>query len=421
MKHYAITFYATPGCTVLSCNGQTACTLSLQEQMTITLPYSTHEQPLTLHATPQDGEAVQLIVRPYRLELWVNGALVDEEWPWGENMLSTACTAEGDFPVSLEEISAQTQTEQMPAVLGSFTGAEGWYPGNGVFVGDCMPYTHDGRCHVLYLKDRHHHSSKWGLGAHQWAHISSSDLIHWDIHPLAVEIDDPAEGSICTGSWILSGDIHHLYYTIRTVDGSPASICRSISRDGWHFHKDRAFRFTLSDVYRGGSARDPKVIRGEDGLLHMLITTTHIASGKGCLAHLTSPDGEQWSECAPIYFSPDANEPECPDYFYLNGWYYLVFSHYGQGKYLLSDRPFDGWRTPVNPDIPCHSVPKACIWNGRILFVGFAGRGDYGGSMTFLEAFPEKNGELHYEPVQEMFITDKLKKCNCSAPLMMGF
>ena len=40
------------------------------------------------------------------------------------------------------------------------------------------------------------------------------------------------------------------------------------------------------------SARDPKIIQGEDGLYHMIITTGLAESGKGCLAHLVICDGE---------------------------------------------------------------------------------------------------------------------------------
>ena len=76
---------------------------------------------------------------------------------------------------------------------------------------------------------------------------------------MAVEIDDPKEGSICTGSWMFDGDKHYLFYTVRMCDGSPARICRSESED------------------------------------------------------LT-----EWRELdEPLYIAPEGmGEPECPDYFY---------------------------------------------------------------------------------------------------------
>jgi len=200
--------------------------------------YTANEAPLVLSGRAEAGDAMMLVVRPYRLELYGNGALLDEEWPYGEPLFAGMVPEED--AVLLCDAPAEEET---PSFAGSFTGAEGWYPGGGVFVGDCMPYADGERYHVLYLKDRHRHRSKWQKGAHQWAHISTTDLIHWDIHPMAVEIDDPMEGSICTGSWIRNGGLHRLYYTVRMSDGSSAPIRRSLSEDGWHYRKDRSFGF----------------------------------------------------------------------------------------------------------------------------------------------------------------------------------
>ncbi|MBO4885233.1 MAG: hypothetical protein J5602_07965 [Clostridia bacterium] len=358
--------------------------------------YDFRGEPLRLRGAAADGEALCVRVLPQRVELWLGGRLQDEEWPCGRHFLEGARQA---GPVRCAVTPYTAEEAPQPAVLGEFEGAEGWQPEENVFVGDCMPYADGGRYHVLYLKDRHHHHSKWGLGAHQWAHISTEDFRRWQIHPMAVTIDAPEEGSICTGSWIRRGDKQFLFFTIRSCDGSPARIGRSLSEDGWHFRRDEAFAMYLSERYNGASARDPKVIRDARGTYHMFLTTSLLAEGRGCLAHLTSPDADVWrEEDEPIYIAPGRNEPECCDYFELNGWYYLVFSLRGQGRYLYSREPFAGWREPAEPVIPCKSVPKAAVWNGRIIFAGFDGRGQYAGTMTFLETFQGANGELIYGP-----------------------
>lgn len=214
-----------------------------------------------------------------------------------------------------------------------------------------------------------------------------------------MEIDDPTEGSICTGSWIYDSDTHYLFYTVRMCDGSPAKICRSVSQDGYHFEKDRAFSFTLSDKYTAPSARDPKIIKDEDGKFHMFLTTSLSDNGRGCLAHLMSEDLKEWRELDdPIYISEDgAGEPECSDYFYKDGFYYLIYSLHLKGYYQYSKKPFTDWQYPKNPIIPCKSVPKAAVWNDRLIFAGFDGNGVYGGTLTFLEAVVEGNGELAYK------------------------
>ncbi len=357
--------------------------------------YDFCSEPLVLSCAAKPGDSIRIRLFPWRIELYCNGKLKDEEWPCGKCLLDRAVFLPGGIQPIFSKPEEPKKKE--PVVLGSFTGAEGWKPEENVFVGDCMPYCWNGRYHVLYLKDRHHHQSKWGRGAHQWAHISTADFIHWEIHPMAVEIDDPAEGSICTGSWILAGERQYLYYTVRMCDGSSAPICRSVSTDGYHFEKDRAFSFHLSGRYTGASARDPKVVRDEEGLFHMFVTTSLEEEEKGCLAHLVSKDMEKWQELEPIYIAPGRDEPECSDYLEKDGWHYLIFSLCGKGQYRYSREPFSGWQMPENPEIPCKTVPKQAVWNGRILFAGFDGDGRYGGTMTFAEAFIQTDGQLSFQ------------------------
>lgn len=355
------------------------------------------EEPLHLTSAVKNGDEVTINILPYRIELYIGDFLADEEWPCGNHYISDTTEIQRNCNLSICALEKIKVYE--PDVLGTFQNAEGWKPGDNIYVGDCMPYVHDERYHVLYLKDRHHHKSKWEKGAHQWCHISTGDFVKWDIHPMAVEIDNPLEGSICTGSWIYDGAKHYLFYTVRTCDNSPAKICRSVSNDGFHFEKDRNFAFTLSDRYISSSARDPKIIKADDGLYHMILTTSLKEEKRGCLAHLVSKDMNEWTEQeSPIYIAPEGyGEPECPDYFYKDGFYYLVYSLGGKGYYQYSKKPFSDWQMPENPIIPCKSVPKAAIWNNRLIFTGFERDGGYGGTMTFLEAVVQKNGEFTYK------------------------
>ena len=101
-----------------------------------------------------------------------------------------------------------------------------------------MPFYHDGTFPHLfsYLLDRRQHHSKWGLGAHQWAHVSSADLVHWTEYPIALPIDHEWEGSICTGSIDYHDGIYHAYYATRMPDRSE-HLATAVSRDGIHFQK----------------------------------------------------------------------------------------------------------------------------------------------------------------------------------------
>ena len=367
-------------------------------EISVDVQYDYHRRPLRLSTKVKEGDDVAVVMMPHRIELYVDGVLIDEEWPAGNRLFALGDEITSTVSINTEEYSEAFSKE--PSVVSTFENADGWYPGNGVFVGDCMPYRRDDEYHVLYLKDRHHHKSKWGLGAHQWEHISTKDFKTWSIHPMAIPITDADEGSICTGSWIKNKDKEYLYYTVRMGRGIPAPIRRSVSSDGYHFVKDEEFGFTISDKYYMSITRDPKVIKGEDGMFHMFLTTGLVKEEKGCLAHYVSKDMENWEDFGePIYIAPNTDKPECPDYFKYNGKYYLIFSLKGKAHYMISDKPFEDFIMPSDPIIPCSSVPKGAEWNGRLIFTGFNRIDGYGGSMTFKAATSKENGELVFEDI----------------------
>ncbi len=368
--------------------------------LSVRVYYDFKETPLSLTAQVKAGDRITLLLLSYWIRLSVNGKTQDEEWPCGNCLYRLGDPILANLPFQVEQ--TEYQAPELPSVIGTFENAQGWKPEENVFVGDCMPYTDQNTYHVLYLKDRHHHGSKWGYGAHQWEHISTKDFVHWQIHPMAVKITDPMEGSICTGSWIAKEATQYLFYTVRTPN-QPAPIRRSVSKDGYHYEKDPNFSCTVSEKYERTSLRDPKVVKGEDGLYHMFLTTSLVTENRGCLAHLTSSDLDHWKEEAePIYLSPDESQPECPDYIQYNGYYYLIFSHHGVGQYLYAKHPFSDWQAPADPTIPCKTVPKGAVWEGKIVFTGFDPTGNgYAGTLTFRTATAKENGELVFDPKEE--------------------
>ncbi len=366
------------------------------EALSFAVWYDFHPEPLVLKAFVRVGDSIDVVLMKHRIELYVNEILVDEEWPNGNRLFAFGDNFKSDSQIKIEPYFPSKQ--EQPSVSSVFFNAEGWKPEENVFVGDCMPYVKDNEYHVLYLKDRHHHYSKWGMGAHQWSHISTKDFVEWKVHPMAVEITDPSEGSICTGSWIRYNEIEYLFYTVRRGGALAAPIRRSISYDGYHFEKDADFGFVLPERYDRACARDPKIIKSADGVFHMILTTSLVNENKGCLAHFVSNDLENWQEQEkPIYISEDSTQPECPDYIVYKGRYYLIFSINGKARYMFSDNEFSDWRIPKNPEIPCASVPKGAVWKDKLVFAGFKGINGYAGTMTFKTATVGQNGELVFD------------------------
>lgn len=380
------------------------------------------DRPLQL-ALPGEalrGEPEHVMVLRYtgpKLELFADGVLVDEEWPLGSLL-----QAEGPLHIgpAVDHVALWPRAltdDEVAALSGGRDGlaererrllgpqrpvGQYWRPrGFNAHAGDCMPFFHHGRFHLFYLFDRRNHQSKWRLGAHQWAHVSTTDLVHWEHHPMAVAITQETEGSICTGSTFFHAGTYHAFYAVRMADGSPAQLCAATSKDGLHFVKNPPLA-TLKPPYQPGPGRDPVVFQeAATGLFHMLVTTEladpPLAGRGGCLAHLVSRDLKHWDQREPFLVPGYPGQPECPDYFEWGGWYYLVFSNHGVARYRMSRGPRGPWLRPKLDvfDGPQARVMKTAAFTGdRRLGAAFLPAGGYGGDVVFREVLRHPDGTL---------------------------
>ena len=345
------------------------------------------ERPLTLTASARAGDEIRVSCTGARVSLCVNGALEDEEWPCG------VCA----FP---EHLSGAFRVREDPGAfaeipLRTVRTAQGFRPAPGVNVGDCMPMADGDTLRIYYLYDRRHHGAKWGLGAHQWAQLTTRDLRTWTMQPMAVGIRDASEGSICTGSVLRSGETYHAYFAVRSCDGSPARLTSAVSADGVHFTR-RDCAFTLPEPYDGPSARDPNEGEG----FAMLVTTS--LGRQGCLARLTSRDLEHWTLAEPELLTPDI-QPECPDRFRFAGRDYLVYGQSGTTHYRIRNARTGAWEEPEGGDVIVDRslrVPKAAVWQGRLIVAGFVldpADAEWGGVMRLYEGFADERGTLRFE------------------------
>lgn len=300
-------------------------------------------------------------------------------------------------------------------------------PEGSFFVGDCMPFYHEDVFHLYYLLDENHHQGKGGLGGHQWAHVSSRDLVEWQHHPLALPISEDWEASICTGSVFWYAGVFHAFYATRKPDWTQ-HLSHATSTDGITFTKISPNPF-LSPPKGFGifDFRDPFVFCDESGLFQMLVTAKldpyPLFDRGGCLLRLSSSDLYNWNVEDP-FFVPGGmpgyrSVPECSDYFYWNGWYYLLFSLGLRTYYRMAKAPFGPWQKPVIDllDSPLSSVMKTCpIWNKRRIGASFLGtrEGDlddgsllWAGNVVFRELIQHEDGTLSTGFVPEMQINSR--------------
>lgn len=159
-----------------------------------------------------------------------------------------------------------------------------------------------------------------------WAHVRSTDLIHWETLPIALAPDMPYDSHGCySGSAVDLGDAMALMYTgnVRDAQGGRSSYqCLALSSDGIHFEKlgpvmDKVPGYT-------GHFRDPKVWR-QGERWYVVIGAQRAVDAAGTVVLATSPDLRRWRIVGEL-LEPVAScyMVECPDLFGLDGQTVLI-------------------------------------------------------------------------------------------------
>jgi len=282
--------------------------------------------------------------------------------------------------------------------------------GPSTFAGDAMPFTHNGVFHLIYLLDHGHHHDLGGLGGHQWAHATTTDLVHWEHHPLAIAITEPWEGSICTGSVFVYDSTYYAFYATRMRDWTQ-HVALATSTDGIHFEKQAPNPLASpSGRYDPEHFRDPFVFQDPaTGTFHMLVTSIlaepELAGHDGCLAHLTSTGLRTWEEAEPFLITGYRGAPECADLFIWNDWTYLIFSHDLVAHYRMARTSLGPWLRPSMDtfDGPLAAVMKTAPFGDRRIGVAWIGtrEGDtdigtrqWGGNLILRELIQHPDGTL---------------------------
>jgi hypothetical protein len=291
-----------------------------------------------------------------------------------------------------------------------------------LFSGDCMPYYHKGTFYLYWLLDEGHHAGLGGLGGHQWALSTTTDLINWKHHPVALGIDNEEwEKSICTGSVIAEKDTFYAFYATRVKEDGEVheQLSYAISTDGGLIYKKQKpnpFYYAPEECI-SRDFRDPKAFKDEKGFFHLFISGNlkepALDGFGGYLVHLVSSDLKNWKEIeSPLH--AQRGTPECSDYFKWNDWYYLLYSTGGHTYYLKSKEPYGPWIYPESQALIEYfgSVYKtAAFKDGRRIAVAYSScrkddkdNGDriWGGTILLRELLQEPDGTLSVRFLHEV-------------------
>lgn len=350
------------------------------------------------------------------VELYVDGVLIDEEWPHGALhrfagpfIIGAGFSADGKVDagftgqidhmafwnraLSAREITALSGGEKVVEkrdleILGpKDIRIQYFKPRGKAFAGDALPFYSDGTFHMVYLFDRRHHASKWGRGAHQFAHLSSRDLIHWRQHPLAVPIAKQWENSMGT-CCIIKNPRDNKFYAFYTDCGGRAeyldkphvgnAIFTSVSEDGIHFRKD----FKV-------------LIEGHDCEVFFDKKTDHfymVRHGTDLTRSKELKDFHKWEPVDNFVVRKPGTSNECPDFFQWNGWYYFLL---GRNAIWKSRSMLGPWEETTPVVYEGLMVPKVAAFKAnRRIMAGFVSWPGWGGNLAVRELVPYKDGSL---------------------------
>ena len=348
-----------------------------------------------------------LRLREHVIELFIDGVLVDEEWPldpmrggtcWLACATGVTASVEARSDVALPPADAQRTAELVPHArpVGSY-----WAPpGHNTWAGDTMMASDGERLHVLWLRDRHQHHAKWGCGVAGFWHMSSADLRDWTQHPPAWPLSArniAAMGTSCVvhheGRWFAFSNLCNERLGPTLWGDRPAGQYVAVSEDGITFH----------EVGHIGIDGEMGVLRDPDtGRWH----------GVKYAARVESDDLLHW-RVADQGFLPTPNDHtdsnsdegftvECWTWAKVGDWHYVLGGR--TGMWMSRDLFGPYWARPgVDPAQIARPrwtvydgllVPQICMHRGRAILSGFTGNFAYGGHLVFREVVQEADGTL---------------------------
>ena len=180
--------------------------------------------PLAMLQQPEGGHEIVLNFSGARWTMYVDGALLDNDFPFGYPRWAerNPWKLDAEYVKKAAIYLPAITPEQKRAKTPNTAPIQYWTPpGHNSWVGDVATFFHQGRYHVFYLYDRRHHQSKFGCGAGYFEHLSTTDFKTWTEHETATPLDEQWE-CIGTGTPFVFHDKLCLAYGLHTPRVYPA-------------------------------------------------------------------------------------------------------------------------------------------------------------------------------------------------------
>jgi hypothetical protein len=242
---------------------------------------------------PTDWHEIVATMTGPKLQLWIDGVLVDEEFPLGRTrdralpFLIGAGHRDGKLVTGFKGLIdhvAVWDRALNPAEIATLSGGpehvlrrereilgvesptmQYFRPrGHNRKAGDLIPYwdAQTDTLRMFYLILRRNMHSKWdgGHGGLEIWQASTKDLRDWTHHPVTIPITEQWEAWNGTGAVAFHDGVYHWFYPTPDYGGPHNGIQHATSTDGVHFTKQPPHPFMA-----GG-----EVFEDQDGVFHML-------------------------------------------------------------------------------------------------------------------------------------------------------
>ena len=383
------------------------------KEMTIGIPIAMLKQPMGAHE-------VVLQFTGVRWTMYVDGELLDNDFPFGYPQWPAKNTWKLDpewvkaAALHVPAITPEAKSSRTPNIAP----VQYWTPpGHNSWVGDVVTIFHKGRYHIFYLYDRRHHQSKFGKGAHYFEHLSTVDFQTWIEHEAATPLDEQWE-CIGTGTPFVFQDKLCLAYGLHTgriypnektswpaqweylekngctgkfdratTPGVPAGSTYSVSADGVaHFRKTNILFHPC---------QNPSVYTDPRGQLRLLAN----AGSKG-IWESNSPDGG-W-RCVSPDFPPGG---DCT-FFFRWGKFDSVIGGFKNLWTKPADAPDSAYEDMVRKGLDFYdglNVPAITeIHGGRFLMAGWTNIRGWGGHLIIRELLQFPDGRIGSKWMKEI-------------------
>ena len=316
------------------------------------------------------------------------------------------------------------------------------------WVGDTIPFAHDGKFYIYYLHDERKGNTQDEYGYRtSWNLLITEDGVNVKDCKVVLpfgEYDD-ADYACYTGSVIEGNDGNfHMFYTAQNNynpkyhrDGKPLQyVAHAISTDLINWEKLPELTFGADErIYEPFDWRDPFVFYNEEEKCFDMLLAARLrgASEKngGCVGLCRSYDLLHWEAKEPFYNPESYMTHECPDLFKLGNKWYLVYSTFSEKfvtHYRMSDKLSGPWTSPIEDTFDArafYAAKTAQVGDKRIAFAWVPtkrgesdfGQYEWGGNFIAHEINQTTDNKLTVKPAEGLinmfnkeFVNEKLNK-----------